>query len=182
MSPLVASVTHAAAFLTVLADVFIVAAFALMFRDRYGDGRFLSFLRSHGLRAAFAVSLSAIAGSLFYSEVAGFAPCVLCVVQRILMYPQAVFLGAGIWRRRRIWADASLVFSLAGAGVAAYNQYLQFGGESLIPCGASGASACAQRFFVEFGYVTIPMMSLTAFLLVIALIVPERIHRHRAGS
>ena len=37
------------------------------------------------------ISLMSMALSLFYSEVIGFPPCKLCVVQRFLMYPQLLF-------------------------------------------------------------------------------------------
>ena len=45
------------------------------------------------LFAAWMVALLATAGSLFFSYVMEFAPCVLCWYQRIFMYPQAVILG-----------------------------------------------------------------------------------------
>ena len=38
----------------------------------------------------------AMCGSLFFSEVLGWQPCVLCWYQRILMYPLAILLAIGI--------------------------------------------------------------------------------------
>src|SRR6476659_3752234 len=43
----------------------------------------------------------ATCGSLFFSEVLGWRPCVLCWYQRILMYPLAILLAIGIMRRDR---------------------------------------------------------------------------------
>lgn len=43
----------------------------------------------------------ATCGSLFFSEVLGWVPCVLCWYQRILMYPLALLLAIGIVRRDR---------------------------------------------------------------------------------
>ncbi len=51
-----------------------------------------------GLWLAFAVALTATAGSLYFSEVAGFPPCALCWYQRIAMYPQVIILGVAAAR------------------------------------------------------------------------------------
>ena len=54
---------------------------------------------------------------------------------------------------------------------------LQLGGGSLIPCSATGVS-CEFVYFMEYGYVTIPMMCLTAFALVILFML---FHRKNSG-
>ena len=41
----------------------------------------------------------ATGGSLFFSEVLHYTPCMLCWYQRILMYPLAVILTIGMLRR-----------------------------------------------------------------------------------
>ena len=45
------------------------------------------------LWVAAVVALTATAGSLYFSEVAGFEPCALCWYQRIAMYPLVLILG-----------------------------------------------------------------------------------------
>ena len=45
------------------------------------------------------LALVAMAGSLYYSEVAGFIPCRLCWYQRILMYPLVAVTLVGALRR-----------------------------------------------------------------------------------
>ena len=47
---------------------------------------------------AFVVALLATVGSLYFSEVAHFEPCLLCWYQRIAMYPLVVILGLAAWR------------------------------------------------------------------------------------
>src|SRR4028119_818395 len=56
----------------------------------------------------------AMCGSLFFSEVLGWVPCVLCWYQRILMYPLALLLAIGIIRRDRGLYIYVLPFSIAG--------------------------------------------------------------------
>jgi disulfide bond formation protein DsbB len=67
----------------------------------------------------------------------------------------------------------TLALSIIGAPVAAYHMYLQFGGNTLIPCSATGP-ACEFVYFVEYGYVTIPTMALTAFVLIILFMLCRR--------
>lgn len=173
MSPFVAAFTGYAAAATVALDVVLVWLFACMVVPAL-RGPVFSWIGHHAVKVAFAVAASGIGGSLFYSEMAEFPMCVLCVFQRMLLVPLAAVLLVGIWHRRRIYADTALVLAASGALVAAYNQYLQFGGMEIIPCGATGES-CAERFFVEFGYVTIPMMSLTCFGLIVGVLIVKKI-------
>ena len=181
MDPFVAQVTHALGALTVFGDLAVLAiAFSMVFHKR-GDWALPRFLARHAVPFAFAVSFAAFLGSIFYSEIAGFPPCALCWLQRAFMYPQVLLLGVALLRHDRRILDYVLILSFAGAALAGYNQYLQFGGIPLVPCGiAPGTVSCSQRFFLEFGYVTIPMMSLTAFALVASVIMGGRVHARRA--
>lgn len=87
------------------------------------------------------------------------------------------------WRRRDYnIAPYSLLLSTAGAILAAYHTYLQFGGNPFISCGAATeAVACAQRFVFEFGFITIPVMTLTAFGLMILLMSAVVLDKKRGG-
>jgi len=134
-------------------------------------------LRLHALPLAFTAVLIATLGSLTYSEIIGYEPCKLCWIQRILMYPQVLILGLAVWgqhKGNRALIDVSLIMSLIGAMVAFYHYLMQLG---IIPegsCAAVGYSvSCAERFVMEFGYLTIPMMALSAFLF-IALFLREK--------
>lgn len=78
-------------------------------------------LAPSALALAWLVSVVATAGSLFFSEVAGFVPCRLSWYQRAAMYPLVVLLGAAAWRgavgaRRYAWPLA-----VAGVLLAIYH-------------------------------------------------------------
>lgn len=91
------------------------------------------------------------------------------------MYPLVFVLGFGL-----IWRDSAAVrygFILGSVGslVAAYHTVLQFNVATSLPCPAIGGS-CAERFMFEYGYITIPMMSLTAFALVLVFLATAYIY------
>ena len=116
------------------------------------------------LWVAWVVALTATLGSLFFSEYADFVPCRLCWFQRIAMYPLAVVLFVGALRRDvRSAVQYAFVLPIVGAGVAIYHIYIEHhpGAESA-GCRIGGAS-CATKWIEKFGYVTIPVLSLTAF-------------------
>ena len=112
---------------------------------------------------AFAQALIATAGSLFFSEVLGYPPCVLCWYQRIAMYPLVFVLAVGILRQDlRVYLYV-LPLSVIGLTISIYHNLLYIG---IIPEAASACRAgvsCTTRFFEWFGFITIPLLSMTAF-------------------
>jgi disulfide bond formation protein DsbB len=121
---------------------------------------------------AFVVSAGATGGSLFYSEIAGFVPCELCWYQRICMYPLTVLtLLPAIANDYRI-ARYLLPLPVIGAGLAGYQILIE---EDVVgephACLASAAGGCATKWVDTFGYLTIPVLALTAFLLVLAFLI-----------
>lgn len=138
----------------------------------FGQKKILEFVGKKAVLFSFIVALIATVGSLFYSEIAKFEPCKLCWIQRIFMYSQ-VFLSIialWIWRKDELLtlaADNHIALSFMGAIVAGYHYLLQIGIAPDLPCAAVGYSVlCSQRFVMNFGYITIPMMAFTAFLLI----------------
>lgn len=117
-----------------------------------------------GMQKIFALSLAGAIMTLVYSDVLGFEPCSLCWWQRIFLYPQVFILGIAWWKEkyREAAIDISLLFSILGAAVALYHHVLQMMPAGTLPCPATGPS-CAQITFIEFGYVTFPMMALALF-------------------
>ncbi len=116
--------------------------------------------------AAWLIALVAMVGSLFFSEVMELPPCVLCWYQRIAMYPLVLIIGTGILTEDSRWKIYALPLTIIGLGIAVYHNLLYYGilPESVSPC-VEGIS-CTSRQIELFGFITIPLMALTAFILV----------------
>jgi disulfide bond formation protein DsbB len=120
------------------------------------------------LWAAFAVAAIATGGSLFFSEVAHFVPCELCWFQRICMYPLSIVtLLAALAGDHRI-ARYLLPLPIVGAGVSVYHLLVENGVvEQAQACLLSAPGGCATKWVNAFGYMTIPTLALTGFVLLI---------------
>jgi disulfide bond formation protein DsbB/mono/diheme cytochrome c family protein len=118
------------------------------------------------LYGALLVAWVATMGSLYFSEVRNFLPCVLCWYQRILMYPLALMILVGILRRDRHLPYLILPFSLAGQGLATYHYLLEkttlFGAPTACATGVS----CLTAWINWFGFITIPFLSMVGFMLI----------------
>ena len=116
---------------------------------------------------AFIVAFVAMCGSLFFSEVLKFPPCILCWYQRICMYPIVGLLAIGIYFRDKYVYRSVLLLASIGILISLYHNLLYYKilPESVAPCTA-GVS-CTTKFIEYFGFVTIPFLSGTAFALII---------------
>ena len=130
-----------------------------------------------GMQLGLLLSLAGVFMTLYYSEVLGFEPCFLCWWQRVFLYPQVILFGLASWRPGLAASAALYSIWLSAIGIlfAAYHHAMQMFPEGALPCSANGPS-CAKITFIEFGYVTYPMMALSlfAFLIVLMLFVRKR--------
>ena len=121
------------------------------------------FLKKYVLYLAWFQALAATLGSLFFSEVLKFPPCVLCWYQRMCLYPITVILAVGILRKDTKVDYYVWPFLIAGWLIALYHNLLYYSilPEAAAPC-IAGIS-CTTRFIEWFGFITIPLLSLSAF-------------------
>jgi disulfide bond formation protein DsbB len=95
-----------------------------------------------------------------------------------MLYPLVIIFGAAVWKKKNdafIYATPLVLISTL---ISFYHQYVYMGGKSLLPCTALGG-ACSKIYIMAFGYITIPMMSLTAALFVLLLAWAHRIYENR---
>lgn len=126
------------------------------------------------LLGAFITALGGVLGSLYFSEIAKYLPCELCWYQRILLYPQALLFGLALLKKNRDVVVQGVVLSGLGFAIATYQTYLQYGGSALVPCSANSlAGSCGQKNFLEFGFITLPVMALTGFAMILVAMLLE---------
>ena len=116
------------------------------------------------------VSVSAL-GSLFFSYVMEFAPCVLCWYQRIFLFPLVLILAIGLFPFDKKVVKYALPLAIAGWLMAAYHNLLYAGiiPESIQPC--SQGVSCTEEYIDLFGFLSIPMLSLLSFSTIVALLI-----------
>ena len=124
-----------------------------------------TFWQQYGAYLALAPALTAMLGSLYYSEIAGFVPCTLCWYQRILMYPLSVIILVGILNHDDYLPNYVLPFSIIGMGVSTYHYLIQLG-VFAHPAVCAVGIPCNLRYVNYFGFITIPFMALTAFVMI----------------
>lgn len=130
------------------------------------QSRIIRHIKKYALGYGLLVGLMALIGSLGFSEGYQYEPCKLCWIQRIFHYPQILlFILAYKLKDPKVWVY-SLWLSIIGFGFALYQVLIQFSprlAESSI-CNINPSTAsCSDVLTQSFGYITIPVMSLTIF-------------------
>ncbi|MCK9215368.1 MAG: disulfide bond formation protein B [Rhodoferax sp.] len=121
--------------------------------------------------SAWLVAAMATLGALFMSEIMGFAPCVLCWWQRIFMFPLVLVLALGLFPFDPKVLRYALPLATMGLLVAGFHVLLTMGivPETLAPC--RDGVPCKTLQIEWFGFVTIPLLSFFAFLVLNLLLV-----------
>ncbi len=109
----------------------------------------------------------AILGSLYYSDIKGYEPCVLCWYQRICMYSLfPIIIIAKLRKEKKIY-QYIIPISILGLIIAIYHNLLYIGVIKNEFCTAG--ISCTSKYVEYFGFLTIPMMSLISFIIIITL-------------
>jgi len=128
-------------------------------------------VKSNIILFSFLIASIAAFGSLFFSEVMGFVPCTMCWYQRIFMYPLVlIFLINLLYPDDDIF-KYSISLVITGLAFSIYHNLLLFGiiPESAVPC-ASGIP-CSTEYINWLGFITIPLLSFTAYLMLLILLI-----------
>lgn len=167
------------ALLAVAAEVAVVVLVAARLATR-GRGRLaelshevLDAVGPHAFTLALLVAAVATAGSLYLSEVAHFVPCRLCWYQRAAMYPLVPILAVAAWTR---WLALRWVaFAIAVVGAALSTWHVLVERYPTLETGACDpANPCSLIWVERFGYLTIPTMALSGFVLIATLMAVDR--------
>ncbi len=119
---------------------------------------------------AWLVATVATLGSLFFSDVMMFPPCVMCWYQRILMYPLVVILFVALFPLDTKVTRYALPLTYVGLFFALYHNLLYYKilPESVQPC--SQGVSCTSDYINWFGFITIQLLSMVAFTIILGLL------------
>ena len=115
---------------------------------------------------AWATSIVATFGSLYFSEIREYIPCTLCWYQRIVMYPFTILLGIAVVKKDFSISLYSAILSGIGILLSSYHyglQKLTFLHDSAPSC---GMVPCTGEYINWLGFITIPFLALTAFTII----------------
>ena len=158
---------HVLGVATILGQMALVGLVVLYFLKKNVVSKFFG---EYALNLTVLVLGTGVFLSLFYSEVLHILPCDLCWYQRIFIYSGFVIGTVGLWKKDTKILSYIMVLMVICLIIGIDNYYVQWGGASLIPCATNVAvSPCAKKEVLEFGYVTIPLMSVTSSLGVLLL-------------
>lgn len=128
---------------------------------------------------AWTVALVSTLGALFIGEVMGQAPCDLCWHQRAFMFPLVFVLGIATVRSDGAGWLYALPLAVIGWLIAGFHSLIYFGvlPTAIKPCGEG--PSCSGDGMTILGSVPLPLLSLAAFTIIIALLL---IARRRTSS
>ena len=123
-------------------------------------------IKDNILYIAWITAVVSMAVSLYFGEILGFTPCVLCWYQRIAMYPLVLIIGVGIIKKDRNFLNYALPLSVIGGAIAFYQNLLYYSviQERLIPC--TFGISCVTRYINLLGFIDIPLLSLFSFIII----------------
>lgn len=161
------TVTNSLSMLVIIAQMCVIAVIVC-----WVMGVNLERLARNGLVISLVISCVGVVGSLFYSLYAGFTPCELCWYQRIGIYPLVILLGVALWYNdRSVYRYIIPLVGITGV-MAGYHYVLQvMQTQGLCP---SSLVSCSARYVFTYGYITIPMMSLTLCVAIFVLMLLVR--------
>lgn len=161
----------------IILQILSIIAFVLLFIGPKKN-KYLAFIDKHYLHLGFLISFFASVFSLVYSEIINFAPCYLCWYQRIFIFPLVFIFGMAIWYKDRKIVKYTLPLLLVGFVISIYQNFIYyFGNIDSSACDASGIS-CYQRLISLFGgYVSIPMLALTSFFALLAIVLVAHFYK-----
>lgn len=124
----------------------------------------MKFFKENLIQFSLLIATVSTLGSLYFGEIVKFPPCSLCWYQRIFMYPIVFVIAVGLWKKDKNIAYFVLPFSVIGLIISIYHNLLYYGiiSERFEPC-TIGVSCTAKQLDL-FGFVSIPLLSLIAFL------------------
>jgi disulfide bond formation protein DsbB len=115
------------------------------------------------------VAVGATLGSLYFSEIANYAPCKLCWWQRIAMFPLSIVLSFAAVRKDRDVRWYVIPVAALGLCVAVYHYIIEWF-PTLEKTSCDLEAPCTQVWFRTFGFSSLAFMAGCGFIAIITLL------------
>ena len=177
----VATILSMFAWLTLLVNALTLLLIISLVRRNVTRSAFPGTFGLAASRLAIAVTVAASLGSLYLSEVGNLTPCRWCWIQRMAMYPLAFVLLIGWFTGDRLVRRYAVPMAVLGLAASIWHYLLQ-----QVP-GLSDAESCSLTtpcsvtYIEKFGFISIPWMAGSVFLLTVILLTGFRSTDSRIG-
>lgn len=170
MQPLTGTVISILSLLTLLSNFLVIAVVVFLVLRRIfpkykNFEKLAGIISDNYLSIVLVISATATVGSLSLSEVISFIPCKLCWYQRAMMYPIALISFVAIITNDIKVKKYIMPLSIVGILIAGYHILVQMFPQ-VLEC-SDEVAKCSAKDFAQYGYITIPVMAFSAFLLII---------------
>lgn len=142
--------------------------------------KIIDFIQINAIKIILAQVVVAIIGSLYFSDIKGYEPCILCWYQRICMYSMFPMILTALLRKESKIYQYTLPVSIFGAVIAIYHNLLYTGFIKTEFC--STGISCTSKYVSYLGFITIPFMSLIGFTVIITLSIISRNYIKKQNS
>ena len=169
MSPFASSIIWLLATLTLVGQIIAVGLIIALVLNKLGIKvlilkKLSKLIADNQVAIVLVIAGFSTMGSLTLSEVFFFFLCQMSWYQRIFMYPLVVISFIALITNEKI-KKYVLALSAIGILISTYHILLQMF-PTILECNDETAK-CSAVQFAQFGYITIPVMGFTAFLLLI---------------
>jgi disulfide bond formation protein DsbB len=131
--------------------------------------KFKVFIQEQALYLSFSISLVAMIGSLYFSEIMKYPPCTYCWYQRILMYPLVLILGIAAVHKDYKQSLYVMPLALLGIGMSGYHFLTQKIPDLSKAAASCGIIPCTTEYINWLGFITIPFLAFIAFTIIFIL-------------
>ncbi|MCB9806159.1 disulfide bond formation protein B [Candidatus Nomurabacteria bacterium] len=160
---------------TLVIHIVLVCLLILFFFQK--ENKIFRIIFKNGILLSFVLAFVSTGISLYYSDYVGFEPCVLCWYQRIPMYALAIILYLSIARKDdKSVIPYGLALSVVGTILAIYHTYLAYFSQGSNTCSPFSSVSCTTKYFNYFGYISVPTLSLSAFVIITLLLIGKKKH------
>jgi disulfide bond formation protein DsbB len=136
---------------------------------------FLSYIKyQHVIYSMIFILVCGVVGANIYELVYGDLPCVMCWYQRVLIYPMLILAIAELFfktYKAYLFIAVLAALNLFLAGYHYYYHFQRYVMENILslPCSGGLLPACTEAGVISFGFVTMPLMSVSMSAVILIL-------------